>query len=98
MNASRTAIALLLLACLAGCVSTPQTAELMQRNADRPAASALVADLAFYPQEAYQCGPAALATLLSATALTVSPDDLVPLVYVPDLKGSLQPEVIAAAR
>lgn len=52
----------------------------------------------FFPQERYQCGPAALATVLSATGLPVSAADLVDAVYLPDRRGSLQAELAAAAR
>ena len=31
----------------------------------------------FFPQEEYQCGPAALATVLNAAGVAVAPDDLV---------------------
>lgn len=52
----------------------------------------------FFPQDRYQCGPAALATVLSATGLPVSAADLVDAVYLPDRRGSLQAELAAAAR
>ncbi len=52
----------------------------------------------FFPQADYQCGPAALATVLSAAGQPGLPDELVPEVYVPGLQGSLQPELLAAAR
>jgi hypothetical protein len=52
----------------------------------------------FFPQSRYQCGPAALATLLGASGITVSPDALVPEVYLPGRRGSLQVELIAAVR
>lgn len=52
----------------------------------------------FYPQEAFQCGPAALATLLGARGVTVQPYQLLPQVYLPHRKGSLQIELAAAAR
>jgi tetratricopeptide (TPR) repeat protein len=52
----------------------------------------------FFPQVEYQCGPAALATVLAATGVAVTPDDLVTKVFVPKLEGSLQTEMIAAAR
>jgi len=57
-----------------------------------------LADTPFFPQEAYQCGPAALATLLNANGVIVSPEQLVPQVYLPERHGSLQIELIAAAR
>ena len=52
----------------------------------------------FFPQEQYQCGPAALATALTAVNIPVSPDQLTPEVYVPSRQGSLQIEMLAAAR
>lgn len=52
----------------------------------------------FFPQEDYQCGPAALATVLTDTGLDVTPDDLVAKVYIPGRRGSLQVELLAATR
>jgi len=52
----------------------------------------------FFPQAEYQCGPAALATALSAAGVNVTPEELVPEVYLPERKGSLQVEMLAAPR
>ena len=52
----------------------------------------------FFPQTEYQCGPAALATLLVSAGATTTPDELVPQVYVPERKGSFQVEMLATAR
>ena len=52
----------------------------------------------FFPQERYQCGPAALATVLSAAGVGVTADSLVPEVYIPGRAGSLQAELISATR
>jgi hypothetical protein len=52
----------------------------------------------FFPQQQYQCGPAALATVLSASGAAVTPEALVAEVYLPGRRGSLQPELVAAAR
>jgi hypothetical protein len=52
----------------------------------------------FYPQEKYQCGPASLAMALGWSGLPVTPDALTPQVYTPGRKGSLQPDMISAAR
>lgn len=57
-----------------------------------------LADTAFHPQEAYQCGPAALATVLGASGTEVSPDTLTAHVFIPGRRGSLQVEMIAATR
>lgn len=52
----------------------------------------------FFPQTEYQCGPAALATVLGASDARVTPDALVPLVYIPARRGSLQVEMQATPR
>jgi tetratricopeptide (TPR) repeat protein len=52
----------------------------------------------FFPQKKYQCGPAALATALGATGADATPETLVPLVYLPARRGSLQVEMQAAPR
>ncbi len=55
-------------------------------------------DTPFFPQRAYHCGPAALATVLGASGVPVAPDALVNQVYIPGKKGSLQIELVAATR
>jgi tetratricopeptide (TPR) repeat protein len=52
----------------------------------------------FFPQDEYQCGPAALATVLVHSGADVTPQQLVSRVYVPDRQGSLQAEMLAATR
>ena len=52
----------------------------------------------FYPQERYQCGPAALATVLAGSGASVSLDDIVDKTYLPGRQGSLQLELLAATR
>jgi tetratricopeptide (TPR) repeat protein len=51
----------------------------------------------FFPQDAYQCGPASLAMVLNSQGVEVSPQHLQALVYLPQRKGSLQAEMLAAA-
>lgn len=55
-------------------------------------------DTPFFPQREYQCGPAALATVLRAAGVAVTADELVERVYLPGRKGSLQVELLAASR
>jgi tetratricopeptide (TPR) repeat protein len=57
-----------------------------------------IAATPFFPQERYQCGPAALATVLVHSNAQTSPKQLVSQVYIPGRKGSLQTEMIATAR
>lgn len=52
----------------------------------------------FHPQQALDCGPAALATVLGAAGVEASPEALVREVFTPGLGGSLQLELVAAAR
>jgi tetratricopeptide (TPR) repeat protein len=52
----------------------------------------------FFPQQRMQCGPAALATVLTASQASVTPAQLEPLVYLPGRRGSLQIEMLATPR
>ncbi len=86
----------LMLSLLVGC-AMPQTASLVASPGDLPA-RAEVASVPFFPQERYYCGPAALAMALAWSGLTVTQDDLVSQVYTPGKEGSLQADILAAAR
>lgn len=55
-------------------------------------------DVAFFPQTAYDCGPAALATILTSTGVATTPETLVDQVYIAGRQGSLQAELMAATR
>jgi hypothetical protein len=82
---------------LGGCAT--QTQDLMRQGgaAGLPRRVELSAT-PFFAQERYQCGPASLAMALRAVGIDATPDALVPQVYVPQREGSLQPEMLAAAR
>lgn len=80
---------------LAGCVA-PQTAAL--RKAGTTAPPVQLQEVPFFAQQDYQCGPAALAMMLSWSGRPLTPDLLVPDVFVPGRKGSLVVEMAAAAR
>jgi len=84
---------------LCGCAMVvPQTEAMRQtRPAGLPDRIEL-AKVPFFPQKDYQCGPAALATALADAGVKVTPDDLVGQVYLPARHGSLQVEMLAAAR
>jgi len=85
------------LALLSGCAA-PRVSELVAQPPAGLPAHAEVQGVPFHPQEAYQCGPASLATVLQFAGKPVTPDALVPQVYVPARQGSLQPEMLAATR
>lgn len=52
----------------------------------------------FFAQEAHQCGPAALATVINEAGIEISPQALVSQVYLPAREGSLQADMLAASR
>jgi Tetratricopeptide repeat/Peptidase_C39 like family len=88
-----------ILAALGGCASLfPQTASLRQTLAPELHGRVELKGVPFFPQSEYQCGPAALATVLNEAGVKVTPEDLVPEVYLPERKGSLQIEMLAAPR
>lgn len=80
---------------LAGCAINPPL-ELSALSGDR--SQVQLASVPFYPQEDFECGPAALAGILGASGLDIRPDALSPQVYLPGRQGSLQLELLAATR
>jgi tetratricopeptide (TPR) repeat protein len=81
---------------LAGCVSRGAlVAPSLSAEASR---SVELVDTPFFPQRKLQCGPASLATILGASHVPVTPDELEPLVYSPQRRGSLQVEMQATPR
>ena len=58
----------------------------------------LLQDVPFHAQDAYQCGPASLAMVLNHRGVAATPDSLKDRVYLPERKGTLQVEMISAAR
>ena len=88
-----------MLALVTGCASLfPQTAQLRNGLPDSLPPKVELKEVPFFAQTEYQCGPAALATVLAASGERVTPEELVPQVYIPERKGSLQVEMLAAAR
>ncbi|MBS3803826.1 MAG: PA2778 family cysteine peptidase [Oleiphilaceae bacterium] len=105
-QASAITISLVLVVILGGCANRPQwpddTLPAVTGNAGTSGTELnqrLVLDqIPFYAQELYQCGPASLAMMLNSQGLTTQPDELKDLVYLPGREGSLQVELVAAAR
>lgn len=85
----------MLVALLAACAHRPAVT---LAPGTRLPPQAELTDTPFFPQERYQCGPAALATLLNARGVSIDPEVLVPQVYLPAREGSLQAEMVAAVR
>ena len=97
---ARLAAIVLAIALLGGCASliAPQSASLREQRPTGLPPRAELKQVPFFPQTEYQCGPAALATVLASAKVKVKPSDLVSQVYVPERKGSFQVEMLAAAR
>ena len=85
---------LTVLLAFAGCASLPPVAI---TGSGFPRQFELV-ETAFFPQEEFQCGPAALATVLADAQVRVAPENLVAEIYLPERQGSLQAELIGATR
>jgi len=95
---SRWCVAICLLLLLGGCASTPQTRQLQAHIPDSLPAVFELQQTPFNPQTRYQCGPAALTTVLQFYEHNISPEELVDEVYIAQRKGSLQIEISASAR
>lgn len=84
-----------LLVGLAGCAASPPLARGLPPGMPR---SLELRGTPFFPQEDYQCGPAALATVLRASGVAIEPAALAPQVFLPGRRGSLQADLIGASR
>jgi hypothetical protein len=90
---------------LPGC-ATPQTTALLtdqlsaeQTNPPRVLPRQLeLTTVPYYAQETNQCGPATLAMAMDFAGKTIAPEQLTAQVFLPGKAGSLQIEMLAAAR
>jgi hypothetical protein len=87
-----------LFATLLACAATPQTDRLYRHLSTELPERYILEGVPFFPQQQYQCGPAALSSVLNHALLQVHPDQLVSQVYIPERQGSLQVEMLAASR
>jgi hypothetical protein len=76
----------------------PQTAALAADPAPGLPARVELDAVPFFPQTPYHCGPAALATVLVQAGFDTGPEALADQVFLPTREGSLQLEMLAAAR
>lgn len=83
-----------LIVLLAGCAKSP----LLPPETSRLPERVELSSVPFFPQSAYQCGPAALAAMLNQRGVVTSPGLLKDRVFIPGREGSLQVEMVAAAR
>lgn len=85
---------LLVTAALTGCASIPAEVSRLDDNAT----AVEIESTPFYPQERFQCGPAALTTVLAHSGVDVALDKITELTYIPGRQGSLQTELVSTAR
>ncbi|MBE7368536.1 PA2778 family cysteine peptidase [Ramlibacter pallidus] len=84
---------------LSGCASLiPQTVDLRTQWPDGVPRAVELSQVPFFPQDEFQCGPAALATVLTHAGKGIRPEALVDEVWLPARRGSLQLEMLATPR
>jgi Peptidase_C39 like family/Tetratricopeptide repeat len=84
---------------LSGCtLLAPQTIAVATAPPPGLALSADLSNVPYFAQTEHHCGPAALAMALNSAGANVTPAQLADQVYLPGRQGSLQVEMLAAAR
>ncbi len=81
---------------LGGCASF--TAMDAQEAFSAPPEAVELTDVPYHPQEALQCGPAALAEMLGWSGHATTPEALKGDLFIPAREGTLQTEILAQAR
>jgi hypothetical protein len=92
----RLILVMVLAATIAGCAGS--SAIRLPEAIETPGDQSRLISVPFFPQQVYQCGPAALAMALNWSGVTVTPQDLVAEVFTASKKGSLQSAMVAAVR
>lgn len=92
MRGRRASVVALTLAALTACAGPALLAP-----PDLPA-RVEIADVPFHAQEEFYCGPAALAMVLGWSGLAVDQDELAAAVFTPGRTGTLEHDLVAAAR
>ncbi len=91
---ARPAVLLLAVVLLSSC-ATPQLKQIRRTGVAVPPQAEL-RQTPFHPQKKYQCGPAAIATVLEFNQRRVPLSDIVSKVYLPGRRGSLQTDMLSS--
>ncbi|AZG37154.1 bacteriocin-processing peptidase family protein [Shewanella psychromarinicola] len=83
---------------LSGCLSIPPQTAILLANPPAIAHKHQITGVPFYPQEDYFCGPTTLAEVFNFYGVIKTPQQIAPALFIPELQGSLQIEMVAAAR
>ena len=87
---------MLALAVVSACAAPPGATDLSLPDSLPTRAS--VADVPLIVQDAYYCGPAALAMALGAAGIAVGQEEVAALAFTPGAQGSFQSDMTGAAR
>lgn len=103
MAVCRRQLVVLLMLLLIGCQTPLQTQQLLSTSPNiaaqhQIAAQYQIANVPFYPQQAFFCGPTTLAEVANFYGQSVTPATIAPATFIPELEGTLQIEMTAAAR
>lgn len=82
---------------LTGCQTPLQTKRLLAAPPDIPRQH-IIAQVPFYPQQQYYCGPTTLAEVAGFYGLTKTPVNIAASTFTPGLNGTLQIQMAAATR
>ncbi len=80
-----------------GCALPPHSARLLNSPPPDVKPEVKIADVPFFSQEEFQCGPASLAMALGWSGKNVPPDVLSARVFLPGRNGTLQSEILSGA-
>lgn len=83
---------------LFGCSTPLQTQHLYKTPINDIELTKNIANVPFYSQKAFYCGPTTLAEIFQYHGVKKTPDEIAPQLFIPQRKGSLQLEMIAAIR
>lgn len=97
-SGARTLAAVAFCALVVCACTAPQTRHLLDTTPAALPNEVMLGEVPFFPQQEYYCGPAALAMVMNYYGRDVTPAALAETVYVPELKGSLQAEMLGATR
>ncbi|MGE3975409.1 MAG: PA2778 family cysteine peptidase [Bdellovibrionales bacterium] len=89
---------LIVLFILSACASSTKQADALLASPGSLSPTHEIQNVPFINQAAGQCGPASLAMAINSTGKLINVEELTPQVYTPKMKGSLQSDMISAAR
>ncbi|MFH1091956.1 MAG: C39 family peptidase [Pseudomonadota bacterium] len=94
-NLRRAWVVLVLAAVLLGCAGDKGVRAI---DFVAPSGSRLIEGVPFFPQEAYQCGPASLAGVLQYYGDRVTPEEIAPSIFRKELGGAVTLDMVLYAR